>query len=100
MADPDRPFFYSARSVGINKVVLCLADYPDLDWMGRQAVLIAQTEQETLRLYEMDLLWMLVKEKYTGDFPQPSKAIKHGYKKKPLQSAEEIKQYILNRLAS
>ena len=77
---------------------MCLVNYPNLDWMGRQAVLVAEAEEEALRLYGMDMLWMLVKAKYNGDFPQPSKFVKRGYKKKPLLSAEEIKQYILDKL--
>ena len=77
---------------------MSLVNYPNLDWMGRQAVLVAEAEEEALRLYGMDMLWMLVKAKYNGDFPQPSKFVKRGYKKKPLQSAEEIKQYILDKL--
>lgn len=77
---------------------MCLVNYPNLDWMGRQAVLVAEAEEEALRLYEMDMLWMLVKAKYNGDFPQPSKFVKRGYQKKAPETAEEIKQHILDRL--
>ena len=60
MANTDCPFFYTARSIGVNKVVVSLATYPALEWRGRQAVLVAEAEQEALRLYAMDMLWMLV----------------------------------------
>lgn len=98
MAGADCAFFYTARSIGINKTVVSLATYPALDWRGRQAVLVAEAEQEALRLYGMDLLWMLVKAKYQGDFPQPSKLVKHETKPKGPQTAEEIKQYIIDKL--
>lgn len=98
MADTDCPFFYTARSIGVNKVVVSLATYPALDWRGRQAVLIAEAEQEALRLYGMDMLWMLVRSKYQGDFPQPSKLVKHETKPKGPQTAEEIKKYLLDKL--
>ena len=76
---------------------MSLATYPNLDWRGRQAVLVAEAEHEALRLYEMDLIWMLVKAKYDGEFPQPSKFVKRGYKKKEPQSAGEIRQYVLDK---
>lgn len=98
MAGADCAFFYTARSIGINKTVVSLATYPALDWRGRQAVLVAEAEQEALRLYGMDLLWMLVKAKYQGDFPQPSKLVKHETKPKGPQTAEEIKQYLIDKL--
>jgi len=98
MANTDRAFFYTARSVGINKVVVSLATYPQLEWRGRQAILIAEAEQEALRLYGMDLLWLLVRAKYEGEFPQPSKLIERRTKPKGPQTAEEIKQYIVDRL--
>ena len=41
---------------------------------------------------------MLVKAKYQGDFPQPSKLVKHETKPKGPQTAEEIKQYIIDKL--
>ena len=98
MADTDCPFFYTARSIGVNKVVVSLATYPALDWRGRQAVLIAEAEQEALRLYGMDMLWMLVRSKYQGDFPQPSKLVKHETKPKGPQTKDEIINHILGKL--
>lgn len=82
----------------MNRILVSLAKYPDLGWVARQAVLVAEAEQESLRLYEMDLLWMLVRAKYNGDFPQPSKLVKRGYKEKGPETAEEIKNYIISKL--
>ena len=100
MANTDCPFFYTARSIGVNKVVVSLATYPALEWRGRQAVLVAEAEQEALRLYAMDMLWMLVKREYQGDFPQPSKLIKHETKPKGPQTAEEIINHIIDGLSN
>ena len=98
MAGADCAFFYTARSVGINRTVVSLATHPQLDWRGRQAVLVAEAEQEALRLYGMDMLWMLVRTKYEGEFPQPSKLVKHETKPKGPQTKKEIINYILGRL--
>ena len=99
MANADCPFFYTARSYGVNKVILNLVAYPDLEWRGRQAVIAAEAEQEALRLYGLDMIWMIVKSKYKGEFPQPSKIIIHGYnKRKELRTTEEITQYILDKI--
>ena len=101
MADTDCAFFYTARSIGINKTILNLANYPLLDWHGRQAVLAAETERESIRMYGMDLLWMLVRTKYEGEFPQPSTLTQQKRKdKKPKEEAEETIQRIVNWLST
>ena len=98
MAGADCAFFYTARLIGVNKVVVSLATYPQLEWRGRQAVLAADAEQEALRLYAMDLLWMLVRAKYKGEFPQPSKLVKRETVPKGPETAQEIIDHMIKKL--
>lgn len=101
MAYTDSTFFYTARSLGINSVVVSLAKYPALDWHGRQAILAAEAEHEQLWLYELDLLWMLTKCRYEGNLPQPSSLVKRGYNKpKEPRTAAEIIDHVIKGLES
>ena len=59
---------------------------------------MAEAEQEALRLYVMDLIWMLARTKYNGEFPQPSKLVKRETTPKGPQTKEEIINHILKRL--
>ena len=61
------------------------------------AVLVAVAEQESLRLYAMDMLWMIVRSKYDGEFPQPSKLVKRGPVKKE-KTASDIINDVVNKL--
>ena len=81
MEGTDQSFFYAARSVGLNPVVICLAEQPNLDWRGRAMYLNAKLERRRTELYAMDLLWMLARTKYEIETPTPSQ-IEAGYKTK------------------
>ena len=87
MEEPDSPFFYAARSFGLNLVTLSLVDAPLLDWNGRIAYLAARAERERWTLYAYDLLWAAVKNRY-DDLPMPSEIAKN----KPIdrRTAEQI----------
>ena len=59
-----------------------------MDWGGRMNYLLARREQEDLRLYAADLLWLDVKRHY-DHLPRPSEA----YSKRQTRdtrTAEEI----------
>ena len=73
---------------------MSLANYPQLEWRGRQALLLAEAEREQLWLYGLDLLWLLTKPRYTMDLPQPSSFMQRGYKPKGPQTKQEITDHI------
>ena len=89
MEGTDQSFFYAARSVGLNPVVICLAEQPHLDWRGRAMYLNAKLERRRTELYAMDMLWMIAKSKYDFESPSPSR-IEAGHTKEDTRTYEDI----------
>lgn len=75
-----------------------LAEYPALDWRGRQVVLLAQTERESLMLYTADLIWLIAKTKYR-DLPQPSTLMDMKARKKDTRTGKQIIDDLLKNLS-
>lgn len=88
MEEPDRSFFYTARSFGINPIVLSFAEVPLFDWNGRIAYITAKAEKERLKIYAYDLLWAAVKNNYR-DLPMPSE-IANNRKRTDTRTAKQI----------
>ena len=91
MEGTDQSFFYSARSVGLNPVVISLAEQPHLDWRGRAMYIRAKMERRRTELYAMDLLWMLTKTKYEMSSPRPSR-IEAGHKEADPRTYADIRE--------
>ena len=97
MEEPNRPFFYTARSFGLNLVVLSLADAPHLEWNGRVAYIAARAERERWMLYASDLLWAAVKNRY-NDLPMPSEIARN--KRTDTRTAKQIINDLINNLGN
>ena len=93
-------FFFTARSVGLNNVVISLVEHTELNWAGRMAYLKAVTEKRATELYAMDLVWMLVNSKYTNfEAPMPSD-LEIKRKTVDKRTSKKIKEDILKRLGA
>ena len=95
MEKPACPFFYTARSFGINIVVLSFVDAPFLDWNGRVAYIAARNERERWMIYAADLMWVAVKDRYS-ELPMPSEIAYP--KKKDTRTAKQIMNDLINNL--
>ena len=97
MEGTDSAFFYTARTFGVNRIIISLTEQTHLDWRGRVAYIAAKIEQRKTELYAMDLLWMLVKTKYEITFPSPSE-MELNPKKADRRSSKEIMASLTERL--
>lgn len=97
MEGTDSAFFYTARTFGVNKTVICLAENPFLDWKGRQAYMAAKFEERRTNLYIGDLIWLIAKTKYDISSPSPSEVElkRHNADRR---SAKEITEALLKKL--
>lgn len=96
MEGTDSAFFYTARRFGLNNVVLCLTETSLDSWEARVPYLSAKAEKRRLDMYQMDLLWLLVKRHY-DNLPKPSD-IEYESVVRDMRTAKQIQEDIIKKL--